>query len=79
MAPAALSQPPGHDADQHQQERRADDIAVLDEFQRSSLAAGLSEQEIEIVPAGYYIEDGYGAMMKRLQQGPPPEVVPTAK
>ena len=44
-------------------------------FQRSSLAAGLSEGDIEILPAGYYIEDGYAAMMKRLQQGPPPEVV----
>ena len=44
-------------------------------FQRHSLGMGLSEQEIEILPAGYYIEDGYAAMMKRLQQGPPPEVV----
>ncbi len=44
-------------------------------FQRCTAEAGLTAQEIEVLPAGYYIEDGYAAMSRRLQQGPPPEVV----
>jgi LacI family transcriptional regulator len=44
-------------------------------FERTSREAGLSDKEIEVLPAGYYIEDGYAAMTRRLQAGPPPEVV----
>jgi LacI family transcriptional regulator len=44
-------------------------------FQRCTAEAGLTGEEIEVLPAGYYIEDGYAAMSRRLQQGPPPEVV----
>lgn len=44
-------------------------------FERSSREQGLREGEIEVVGAGYYIEDGYAAMTRRLQEGPPPAVV----
>ena len=46
-----------------------------DSFVRFVREAGLSEPTVEIVPAGYYIEDGYAAMARRLQSGPPPEAV----
>ncbi len=46
-----------------------------DSFARSAREAGLSEQSVEILPAGYYIEDGYTAMVRRLQSGTPPDAV----
>ena len=46
-----------------------------DSFERHGREAGLGPDELDIIPAGYYIEDGYGAMTRRLQQGPPPEAV----
>ena len=46
-----------------------------DSFERSVREAGLDEQGLEILPAGFFIEDGYAAMSRRLQAGPPPEAV----
>ena len=44
-------------------------------FDRCVKEASLPEEGIEILPAGFYIEDGYAAMSRRLQSGPPPEAV----
>jgi LacI family transcriptional regulator len=44
-------------------------------FDRYVRDAGLPEEGIEVLPAGFYIEDGYAAMSRRLQTGPPPEAV----
>ena len=47
-------------------------------FERSARARGLRPQELEVVTAGYYIEDGHAAMVRRLAAGPPPGAVVAA-
>jgi DNA-binding LacI/PurR family transcriptional regulator len=47
-------------------------------FERTAREAGLGPADIEVVPAGYYIEDGYGAMSRRLAAGPPPPAIVAA-
>jgi LacI family transcriptional regulator len=44
-------------------------------FDRSVREAGVPDESLEVVPAGFYIEDGYAAMTRRLQAGPPPDAV----
>jgi LacI family transcriptional regulator len=46
-----------------------------DSFERFVREAGVPSESVEILPAGFYIEDGYAAMSRRLQAGPPPDAV----
>ena len=47
-------------------------------FERTVQAGGLEGPDIEVIPAGYYIEDGYAALSRRLAAGPPPGAVVAA-
>jgi LacI family transcriptional regulator len=44
-------------------------------FERFGREAGLPEPGVEVLPAGFYMEDGYTAMSRRLAAGPPPDAV----
>jgi LacI family transcriptional regulator len=44
-------------------------------FDRFARESGVPESCLEVITAGYYIEDGYAAMSRRLQSGPPPDAV----
>jgi DNA-binding LacI/PurR family transcriptional regulator len=47
-------------------------------FERTAREGGLGAGDLEVLTAGYYIEDGYGAMSRRLAAGPPPPAVVAA-
>jgi DNA-binding LacI/PurR family transcriptional regulator len=47
-------------------------------FERCGRSEGLRSADLEVLPAGYYLEDGHAAMTRRLAAGAPPEAVVAA-